>query len=81
MRHRCLDTVMETRVHGMQGQGLRDAELVVWLGDFNYRIDTTFEDAKEKARRKMLTQLLELVRLCARCCPSAAALLHVCQRW
>ncbi len=79
MRHRCLDMV--THVHAMQGQGLRDAELVVWLGDFNYRIDTTFEDAKEKARRKMLTQLLELVRSHAHYCPSAAALLHVCQRW
>lgn len=48
---------------------MRDAEMVVWLGDFNYRLDTTFENAKEKARRHMLAELLELVHelrcLCA----------------
>ena len=52
----------------MQGQGMRDAEMVVWLGDFNYRLDTTFENAKEKARRHMLAELLELVHeLCCLC--------------
>ncbi|KAK9832480.1 hypothetical protein WJX81_000147 [Elliptochloris bilobata] len=45
------------------GQGMRDAEMVIWLGDFNYRIETTFEDAKERARRRMLADLLALDQL------------------
>lgn len=47
----------------LQGQGMRDAEMVIWLGDFNYRIDLSFEVAKEKARRKLLTDLLAKVRI------------------
>lgn len=50
-----------TSCNALKGQGMRDAEMVVWLGDFNYRIDTSFENAKEKSRRKMLAELLELV--------------------
>ena len=46
----------------LQGQGMRDAEMVIWLGDFNYRIELSFEIAKEKARRKLLTDLLAKVR-------------------
>ena len=42
---------------------MRDAEMVVWLGDFNYRIELSFEVAKEKARRKLLTDLLAKVRI------------------
>ena len=30
------DTQMEDEVPGV-GEGMRDAELLVWLGDFNYR--------------------------------------------
>ena len=46
----------------LQGQGMRDAEMVIWLGDFNYRVELSFEVAKEKARRKLLTDLLAKVR-------------------
>ena len=42
---------------------MRDAEMVIWLGDFNYRIELSFEVAKEKARRKLLTELLAKVRV------------------
>eukprot|EP01025_Chloroclados_australasicus_P061797 TRINITY_DN811_c0_g1_i1.p1 TRINITY_DN811_c0_g1~~TRINITY_DN811_c0_g1_i1.p1 ORF type:complete len:1282 (-),score=153.48 TRINITY_DN811_c0_g1_i1:358-3852(-) len=28
------------------GQGMRDSEILVWLGDFNYRIDQTREDTE-----------------------------------
>ena len=42
---------------------MRDAEMVIWLGDFNYRIELSFEVAKEKARRKLLTELLAKVRI------------------
>lgn len=45
-----------------QGQGMRDAELLVWLGDFNYRIDTTYEIAKENIRRNTPTSLAELLK-------------------
>ena len=48
---------------GQQGQGMRDADLLVWLGDFNYRIDVTYELAKEKIRRNCLDELMEQVLL------------------
>ena len=50
----------------MQGQGMRDAELLVWSGDFNYRIDASYELAKELAGKGLsqpecYVKLLELV--------------------
>lgn len=32
---------------------MRDAELLVWMGDFNYRIDESYEKAKELIRHSM----------------------------
>ena len=46
----------------LQGQGMRDAELVVWGGDFNYRIDgVTHEDAVRRIRQGDLEWLLDRV--------------------
>ena len=65
--HMCLLTDLRPLAHTgkcvplLQGQGMRDAEMVIWLGDFNYRVELTFEVAKEKARRKLLTDLLAKV--------------------
>ena len=46
---------------------MRDAELVVWGGDFNYRIETSYENAKEWVsialqRPEKYARLLEMVR-------------------
>lgn len=35
--------------------------MLVWLGDFNYRIDGAYESVKERAIRNELGPLLELV--------------------
>ena len=49
-------------VHGVvQGQGMRNAEMLVWAGDFNYRIDATYEDAIDRIRCNDLEYLLERV--------------------
>ena len=40
----------------------RMAELLVWMGDFNYRIDGCYEDVKERAVRGDLAPLAQLVR-------------------
>lgn len=53
---------------------MRDAELVLWAGDFNYRIDTSYENAKEWVsialqRPDKYAKLLEMV------CPPRAVLL------
>ena len=40
---------------------MKDAELLVWLGDFNYRIDVSYEVAKEKIRRNTRQSLDELL--------------------
>ena len=45
---------------------MRDAELLVWAGDFNYRLETSYENAKEWAsialqRPEKYAKLLELV--------------------
>ena len=45
----------------VQGEGMRDAEMLVWLGDFNYRIDGAYEAVKERAIRNELSPLLKLV--------------------
>jgi hypothetical protein len=49
----------------VQGEGMREAEMLVWLGDFNYRIDGGYEAVKERAIRNELPPLLELVRASA----------------
>lgn len=36
-------------------------QMLVWLGDFNYRIDGAYESVKERAIRNELGPLLELV--------------------
>lgn len=36
--------------------------MLVWLGDLNYRIDSTYEHAKELAHRNQLSELLAKVR-------------------
>lgn len=46
----------------MQGQGMRDAEMLVWAGDFNYRIEASYEDALDHIAQKELDWLLERVR-------------------
>lgn len=43
------------------GEGMRGAQMLVWLGDFNYRIDGGYEAVKERAIRNELGPLLELV--------------------
>ncbi|KAL0054630.1 hypothetical protein WJX82_000216 [Trebouxia sp. C0006] len=43
----------------LQGQGMRNAEMLVWAGDFNYRIDATYEDAIDHIRCNDLEYLLE----------------------
>lgn len=45
-----------------QGQGLREADLLVWLGDFNYRVDAHYDQAKEAVRRGDLQALLAKAR-------------------
>ena len=45
----------------VQGQGLKEVDMLVWMGDFNYRIDATYEHAKELAHRNQLTELLAKV--------------------
>ena len=45
----------------VQGQGMRNAEMLVWAGDFNYRIDVTYEDAIDHIRCNDLEYLLERV--------------------
>lgn len=42
---------------------MRSAELLVWLGDFNYRIGCTYTEAKERIRNNQLDYLLEQVSL------------------
>lgn len=48
----------------VQGEGMRGAHMLVWLGDFNYRIDGGYEAVKERAIRNELVPLLELVSPC-----------------
>jgi hypothetical protein len=48
----------------VQGEGMRGAHMLVWLGDFNYRIDGGYEAVKERAIRNELGPLLELVSPC-----------------
>lgn len=43
------------------GEGMRGAHMLVWLGDFNYRIDGPYESVKEHAIRNELGVLAKLV--------------------
>ena len=40
---------------------MRDAEMLVWAGDFNYRIEATYEDAMDHIRNNDLDYLVERV--------------------
>ncbi len=46
---------------------MRNAEMLVWAGDFNYRIDATYEDAIDHIRCNDLEYLLERVRNLSTC--------------
>ncbi len=41
--------------------------MLVWLGDLNYRINSTYEHAKELAHRNQLSELLAKVQLDLQC--------------
>ena len=45
----------------LQGQGMRDAEMLVWAGDFNYRIEASYEDALDHINLNELDWLLDRV--------------------
>lgn len=40
---------------------MRAAEMLVWAGDFNYRINCTYEEVKDCIRRGKLEHLLQKV--------------------
>ena len=40
---------------------MRDAEMLVWAGDFNYRIEASYEDAIERIRNNDLEYLIDRV--------------------
>jgi hypothetical protein len=46
-----------------QGQGLKEMDMLVWLGDFNYRVDAEYAEAKSLVRRNDLSPLLSKVSL------------------
>ena len=48
----------------LQGQGMRDADMLVWAGDFNYRVEASYEDALEHVAHNDLDWLLERVKSC-----------------
>lgn len=50
--------------------------MLVWMGDFNYRIDCTYEHAKELAHRNQLAELLAKVPLCSFAIPLQAVLIN-----
>lgn len=45
----------------VQGQGMRAAEMLVWLGDFNYRVNCSYEEAKEYIQQGWIKELLAMV--------------------
>ena len=45
----------------VQGQGLKEMDMLVWLGDFNYRVDAEYGEAKSLVRRNDLSPLLSKV--------------------
>ncbi|CAL5226967.1 g9852 [Coccomyxa viridis] len=42
----------------LRGQGLKEMDMLVWLGDFNYRVDAEYAEAKGLVRRNDLSLLL-----------------------
>ena len=48
-----------------QGQGLKEMDMLVWLGDFNYRVDAEYGEAKSLVRRNDLSPLLSKVCMIA----------------
>ena len=66
----------------VQGEGMRGAHMLVWLGDFNYRIDGGYEAVKERAIRNELGPLLELVSpgLANSACSTTAPPMTCCAR-
>ena len=62
---------------------MRDAEMLVWAGDFNYRIETDYDDALEHIRNNDLDYLIDrvsppacLLPLTAKACTFLPAVLH-----
>lgn len=51
-----------------QGEGMRSAEMLVWMGDFNYRVDMEYDPAVRAVQRlaagdrEALTAMLKKVR-------------------
>ncbi len=46
----------------IQGEGMRHAKLLIWMGDFNYRIDDySYLEVKEQIQRENWDALLEKV--------------------
>lgn len=45
----------------LQGQGMRAAEMLVWLGDFNYRVNCSYDDAKDYIQQGWIKELLAKV--------------------
>lgn len=43
---------------------MRDAEMLVWAGDFNYRIEASYTDALHHIAQNELDWLLERVSIC-----------------
>ena len=37
---------------------MRAAEILIWLGDFNYRVNCSYEDAKEYIQHGWIKELL-----------------------
>ena len=61
---------------------MRDAELLIWSGDFNYRIDASYELVKELASKGLsqpecYAKLLELVRALPRTSAGHGHALHL----
>lgn len=52
---------------GPGASGLAGQELLVWMGDFNYRVDATFEGAVDAVRAAHLPDLLALDQAVAEC--------------
>ena len=60
----CIDGVSSQHMHDLpQGQGLKEMDMLVWLGDFNYRVDAEYAEAKGLVRRNDLLPLLSKVPL------------------
>ena len=42
---------------------MRAAEMLIWLGDFNYRVNCSYEDAKEYIQHGWIKELLAKARV------------------